>query len=51
MFEYNFGDSEIKMLFLILITVPYAWQKTIQANQAVEQEPSSHEWMAAEAHS
>jgi hypothetical protein len=25
MFEYNFGDSEIKMLFLTLITLPYAW--------------------------
>jgi len=29
MFEYNFGDSEIKMLFLILITIPYAWHKSI----------------------
>jgi O-antigen ligase len=42
MFEYNFGDSEIKMLFLALITIPYAWQKHL-ANQesraAVEQEP------------
>jgi O-antigen ligase len=28
MFEYNFGDSEIKMLFLALITIPYAWFKT-----------------------
>lgn len=27
MFEYNFGDSEIKMLFLVLITLPYAWHK------------------------
>jgi putative inorganic carbon (hco3(-)) transporter len=28
MFEYNFGDSEIKMLFLALITLPYAWHKS-----------------------
>jgi hypothetical protein len=24
MFEYNFGDSEFLMLFLVLITLPYA---------------------------
>jgi O-antigen ligase len=30
MFEYNYGDSEIKMLFLVLITLPYGWHKTIQ---------------------
>ena len=30
MFEYNFGDSEIKMLFLVLITLPYAWRKRLQ---------------------
>jgi hypothetical protein len=24
MFEYNFGDSEFLMLFLVLTTVPYA---------------------------
>jgi putative inorganic carbon (hco3(-)) transporter len=29
MFEYNFGDSEIKMLFLALITLPYAWHKRL----------------------
>src|SRR5262249_19103766 len=29
MFEYNFGDSEIKMLFLVLITLPYAGKKQI----------------------
>jgi O-antigen ligase len=28
MFEYNFGDSEIKMLFLSLISIPYAWHKS-----------------------
>jgi O-antigen ligase len=30
MFEYNFGDSEIKMLFLVLITLPYAWHKNVR---------------------
>jgi O-antigen ligase len=24
MFEYNFGDSEFLMLFLVLVTLPYA---------------------------
>jgi len=24
MFEYNFGDSEFLMLFLILVTLPFA---------------------------
>jgi ABC-type cobalamin transport system permease subunit len=24
MFEYNFGDSEFLMLFLVLVTVPFA---------------------------
>jgi O-antigen ligase len=33
MFEYNFGDSEVKMLFLALITVPYAWRKHLQIEQ------------------
>jgi len=31
MFEYNYGDSEIKMLFLVLITIPYGWHKTVQS--------------------
>ena len=33
MFEYNFGDSEIKMLFLVLITIPYAWHKQVQREE------------------
>jgi len=33
MFEYNFGDSEIKMLFLALITIPYAWRKQLQRDE------------------
>jgi hypothetical protein len=24
LFEYNFGDSEVLMLFLLIITVPFA---------------------------
>lgn len=30
MFEYNFGDSEIKMLFLLLVSIPYGWHKTVE---------------------
>lgn len=33
MFEYNFGDSEFLMLFLVLVTLPYA------ADRAPSQEP------------
>ena len=28
MFEYNFGDSEFLMLFLILVTLPFAAART-----------------------
>jgi O-antigen ligase len=28
LFEYNFGDSEFLMLFLVLITLPYASDRT-----------------------
>jgi hypothetical protein len=31
MFEYNFGDSEFLMLFLVLITMPYAVAKRREA--------------------
>ena len=31
MFEYNFGDSEFLMLFLILVTLPFAATKTKEA--------------------
>ena len=27
MFEYNFGDSEFLMLFLVIITLPYAAER------------------------
>lgn len=36
MFEFNFGDSEINMLFLVLITVPYAWHKKLERTTDVE---------------
>ena len=29
MFEYNFGDSEFLMLFLVLITLPFAVDRTL----------------------
>ncbi|MFQ6082553.1 MAG: O-antigen ligase family protein [Candidatus Aminicenantia bacterium] len=32
LFEYNFGDSEIKMLFLYIITIPFSFQKILQRN-------------------
>ena len=35
MFEYNFGDSEIRMLFLVLITIPYAWHRQILEREEV----------------
>jgi O-antigen ligase len=28
MFEYNFGDSEFLMLFLVLVTLPYAAERS-----------------------
>jgi hypothetical protein len=27
MFEYNFGDSEFLMLFLVMITLPFAAER------------------------
>ena len=32
MFEYNFGDSEFLMLFLVLITLPFAVDRTLAPN-------------------
>lgn len=34
MFEYNFGDSEFLMLFLVLITLPYAVERRPDAARA-----------------
>jgi O-antigen ligase len=35
MFEYNFGDSEFLMLFLILVTLPFAAARTAPAADTV----------------
>jgi hypothetical protein len=40
MFEYNFGDSEIKMLFLVLISLPYAWHKALEAANGTNSRPA-----------
>ena len=32
MFEYNFGDSEVLMLFLVLVTLPYAASRSTPAS-------------------
>lgn len=34
MFEYNFGDSEFLMLFLVLVTLPYAAERMPRTNEA-----------------
>jgi O-antigen ligase len=34
LFEYNFGDSEFLMLFLVLVTVPYAAERVPDATAA-----------------
>jgi O-antigen ligase len=37
MFEYNFGDSEFLMLFLLLVTLPYAADRTVTVPAARRQ--------------
>ena len=35
LFEYNFGDSEFLMLFLILVTLPFAVRRAeVQRSEA-----------------
>ena len=34
LFEYNFGDSEFLMLFLVLITLPYASDRSADEDRA-----------------
>ena len=34
MFEYNFGDSEFLMLFLVLVTLPYAAERDAGGRRA-----------------
>ena len=36
LFEYNFGDSEFQMLFLVLITLPFAAQRAEPAARVAE---------------
>ena len=36
MFEYNFGDSEFLMLFLLLVTLPYAADRVPARTPAVD---------------
>jgi len=38
MFEYNFGDSEFQMLFLLLVTLPYAADRTAGTVPAVRRQ-------------
>jgi O-antigen ligase len=38
MFEYNFGDSEFLMLFLLLVTLPYAADRVASTAPAVSQQ-------------
>jgi hypothetical protein len=38
MFEYNFGDSEFLMLFLVLITLPFAAARSTARNS----QPTRH---------
>jgi hypothetical protein len=39
MFEYNFGDSEFLMLFLVLVTLPYAAERVPAAPSAATGHP------------
>jgi O-antigen ligase len=43
MFEYNFGDSEFLMLFLVLVTLPYAAERvrTSHAPSLTRQQPAA----------
>jgi len=34
LFEYNFGDSEFLMMFLVLVTLPYAAERAPDAAEA-----------------
>ena len=36
MFEYNFGDSEFLMLFLVLVTLPYTADGLVAARLAAD---------------
>ncbi|HEV3218063.1 MAG TPA: O-antigen ligase family protein [Vicinamibacterales bacterium] len=39
LFEYNFGDSEFLMLFLVLVTLPYAAEHALEVQTQVRSSP------------
>jgi len=39
LFEYNFGDSEVFMLYLFLISLPYAWSRA-ESQRSPEASPN-----------
>ena len=41
MFEYNFGDSEFLMLFLLIVTLPYAADRVPATAPAVRHSPQA----------
>jgi O-antigen ligase len=41
MFEYNFGDSEFLMIFLLVVTLPYAADRAPASSPAVRQSPQA----------
>ena len=41
MFEYNFGDSEFLMIFLLLVTLPYAADHAPARSPAVRHSPQA----------
>jgi O-antigen ligase len=41
MFEYNFGDSEFLMLFLVIVTLPYAADRAMPAMPGADAAPAS----------
>jgi len=45
MFEYNFGDSEFLMLFLVIVTLPYAADRGAPVLEApAPAQPPSSPW-------
>lgn len=50
MFEYNFGDSEFLMLFLILITLPFAAARLPRLLSAADRHPAVEREHAGRAH-
>ena len=42
LFEFNFGDSEVLMLYLFVITIPFAWSRLESHLGPVEPQPRAH---------